>query len=117
MEALFQVGTLIGLPDGSLLDRFIGASVEDAEATFTALVERHGMMVQRVCRQILGDAHDANDASQATFLVLAQKARTIRRMDRSRAGCMEWPYASRTGHGATPPGGARMNVTAQSGRI
>jgi RNA polymerase sigma factor (sigma-70 family) len=81
LETLFRVGTLIGLPDGVLLDRFIGGSVEDAEAAFTALVERHGLMVLRVCRHILGDTHDAEDASQATFLVLARKARTIRKMD------------------------------------
>jgi RNA polymerase sigma factor (sigma-70 family) len=81
IETLFGVGTLIGLPDGALLDRFIGGSVEDSEAAFLALVERHGPMVLQVCRQILGNSHDAEDASQATFLILARKARTIRRMD------------------------------------
>ena len=81
IETLFGVGTLIGLPDGVLLDRFNGGSVEDSEAAFLTLVERHGPMVQQVCRRILGNAHDAEDASQATFLVLARKANTIRRTD------------------------------------
>jgi len=81
IETLFGVGTLIGLPDEALLDLFIGGSVEDSEAAFLAVVERHGPMVLQVCRQILGNSHDAEDASQATFLVLARKARTIRRMD------------------------------------
>jgi hypothetical protein len=81
VATLFQSGTLTGLPDGSLLDRFTSGSVEETEASFTILVERHGPMVLHVCRQILGDAHDAEDASQATFLVLALRARSIRRTD------------------------------------
>ena len=48
------------------------------ETAFAALVERHGPMVLRVCRSRLGDRHDAEDAFQATFLVLAQKAPSIR---------------------------------------
>ncbi len=45
------------------------------------LLERHGPMVLHVCRRILGDRHDAEDASQAVFLVLARQARSIRRTD------------------------------------
>ena len=44
-----------------------------------ALVERHAPMVFLVCRQMLGEEHDAQDASQATFLILAKKARSIRK--------------------------------------
>ncbi len=75
---LFEVGTVVGLTDGQLLDRFV--TCRD-EAAFTALMERHGPMVQRVCRGVLGDHHDAQDAFQATFLVLAEQASSIRRRD------------------------------------
>lgn len=64
--------------DADLLDRF--ASGHDGEA-FAALVARHGPMVLGVCRRRLGDSHDAEDAFQATFLVLARKARTLGRHD------------------------------------
>jgi RNA polymerase sigma factor (sigma-70 family) len=59
-----------------LLQRF--ASRRDEEA-FTALVERHGPMVLRVCRQMLRNADDADDAFQAVWLVLVRRAGQIRR--------------------------------------
>src|SRR5215831_6771822 len=65
-----------GLGDRELLERFVGAN---DEAAFTVLVERHGPMVLGVCRRALRNAHDAEDACQATFLVLAQKAAHIRK--------------------------------------
>ena len=67
------------MSDGQLLGRFIADRDESAEAAFAALVRRHGPMVLRVCGQILGDRHGAEDAFQATFLVLARKSGSIRR--------------------------------------
>src|SRR5579864_2252809 len=66
------------LPDRELLHRFV--AVHD-ETAFTAIVERHGGLVLGVCRRILRREHDAEDACQATFLVLARKAGTIRKGD------------------------------------
>src|SRR5947209_7668974 len=65
-------------PDAELLDRFVRCHDEDA---FAALVARHGSMVLGVCRRVLRDADRAEDVAQATFLVLARKAGTIRRGD------------------------------------
>jgi RNA polymerase sigma-70 factor (ECF subfamily) len=64
------------LADKDLLRRF--ASRRD-ESAFEMLVHRHGPMVQGVCRRILGDAHEAEDAFQAVFLVLARKSKSIRK--------------------------------------
>jgi RNA polymerase sigma factor (sigma-70 family) len=65
------------LPDDHLLDRFFGPDEAKANAAFELLVQRHGPMVMGVCRHILQKIHDAEDAFQATFLVLARKAHTI----------------------------------------
>jgi len=63
-----------GLTDAQLLTRFVTAR---DEASFAALVRRHGPMVLAVCRRLLRSAHDAEDAFQATFLVLARKAGSV----------------------------------------
>jgi RNA polymerase sigma factor (sigma-70 family) len=60
--------------DRELLGRFV---LQRDEAAFTELVRRHGRMVLQVCRRILHDWHDAEDACQATFLVLAAKAGSL----------------------------------------
>src|SRR5437868_4709815 len=62
------------ISDAALLDRFVN---HREEAAFVALVKRHGPLVLKVCRRILSDEHDIEDAFQATFLVLALKAAAI----------------------------------------
>lgn len=64
-----------GVTDGNLLDMYVRQRDEEA---FEALVGRHGRMVLGVCRRIVGNSHDAEDAFQATFLVLVRKAASIR---------------------------------------
>jgi hypothetical protein len=74
LSALFHAGTAAGLRDRELLERFgarRGTKDETAEIAFAALVERYGPMVLATCRAVLGDPHQAEDAFQATFLVLA----------------------------------------------
>ena len=71
IQRLFSEGSSTGLSDTQLL---AGFAARRDEAAFAALVARHGPMVLAVCRGILRDPHDAEDAFQATFLVLARKA-------------------------------------------
>ena len=78
VHRLFQVGAVGTMSDAQLLDRFVARHDDAAEAAFEELVIRHGPMVLRVCRGVLHDAHDAEDAFQAVFLVLANRADSIR---------------------------------------
>ena len=78
LETLYNSGTVASLTDDQLLERFLRRGDKLAsEAAFAALVERHGTMVLAVCRRIVTVRHDADDAFQATFLVLARRARSI----------------------------------------
>src|SRR5215475_2743971 len=74
-----------GLTDGELLGRFVARR---DEAAFEALVHRHGPMVLGLCRRLLGCAHDAEDAFQATFLALVRGAGSIRK----RQSVASWLY-------------------------
>lgn len=75
VASVFRDGTLAGLSDREILERF----VEDRdEAAFEVLLKRHGPMVLNVCRQTLFDRHEVEDAFQATFLALVCKASSIR---------------------------------------
>src|SRR5262245_3865328 len=67
-----------GSSDGQLLERF---RRDGDETAFALLVQRHGPMVLGVCQRVLKDSHDAEDAFQATFLVLVRKAASLRRPD------------------------------------
>jgi RNA polymerase sigma-70 factor (ECF subfamily) len=73
------------VPDALLLDRFVE---QWDQAAFSDLVRRHGPMVLGVCRRIVRDPHVAEDAFQATFLLLVRKARSVRK----RASVGPWLY-------------------------
>ncbi len=78
LHTLWTAGAIGEAEDLALLNRFSAHRDDTAEAAFRILVERHGPMVLRVCRQVLGDGHEAHDAAQAVFLILARKAGSIR---------------------------------------
>jgi len=75
---LFSEGSFTGLSEAQLLDRFL---VHGDEAAFAAILRLHGPMVLGVCRRWLSDPNDVDDAFQATFLVLVERARTLRDRD------------------------------------
>ncbi len=76
-QSLFEIGAIGGLTDRQLLERFVERAGEESELAFEVVVARHGSMVHQICRSILDDPNDADDAFQATFLVLATRARSL----------------------------------------
>jgi RND family efflux transporter MFP subunit len=123
LSTLFNVGTVRELGDGQLLERFATDRGDMAELAFSVLVERHGPMVLRVCRGVLADTHDAQDAFQATFLVLVRKARALWVRDSLgpwlhqvayRTACCARSAAARRKHheqrAAVPEGAARVET-------
>jgi RNA polymerase sigma factor (sigma-70 family) len=82
LAALYRSGVAGPLGDEQLLERFLARRDESAEDAFAELVRRHGPMVLAVCRRVLRDAHEAEDAFQATFLVLSRKAASVMRREK-----------------------------------
>jgi RNA polymerase sigma factor (sigma-70 family) len=78
LQNLFSDGVATGLTDRELLERFASCRDEAGEFAFATLVARHGPMVMNVCRRMLRNSADADDAFQATFLVLVRRAGAVR---------------------------------------
>src|SRR5262249_51426242 len=125
------------LSDAQLLQRF---ATHREETAFATLVERHGRLVLGVCRQVLRHEQDAEDAFQATFLVLARKADSLRRQeslgawlyrvavnitrtakanDARRRACERQPAIMSTRHSAeeAPPGDWQPLLHEEVGRL
>jgi RNA polymerase sigma factor (sigma-70 family) len=113
IQRLFSDGTLVGLTDAQLWDRF--ATQRDAPA-FEALVERHGPMVLAVCRGVLNDPNDAQDIFQATFLVLLRKAGTLWAVNGS-LGCWLYRVAYRMAIQAIADAARRREVERRAGEM
>ncbi len=78
IQRLFDAGTLATQSDRQLFDRFLA---ENDRSAFEVIVARHGPMVLSVCRRVLDNTHDVDDAFQATFLILVQNGGSIRDRD------------------------------------
>ena len=107
-HVLFEFGSFSGLSDGELLGRFVNRNDEAAEYAFAALVDRHARTVLRICRAIVRNDHDAEDAFQATFLVLAAKAARLK----ARESLAPWLARRRPPR----PRGARAAAIARAAR-
>jgi hypothetical protein len=106
LNALFSIGVIGGVTDAQLLEWFTSHRDETADLAFRALVERHGPMVLRVCRAMLRDAADADDAFQATRS-WSWCAGTVRFGCGTRwgRGSIRWPVARHLAPGRPRPGG------------
>jgi RNA polymerase sigma-70 factor (ECF subfamily) len=104
-RTLLRLSSGAASPDGQLLERFV---VRHDEEAFAELVSRHGPMVFRVCQRVLQHTQDAEDAFQATFIVLARKAASVAQPDL----LANWLY----GVAARVAGEARATVVRRSMR-
>jgi RNA polymerase sigma factor (sigma-70 family) len=109
LQTLFDTGAMGAISDGQLLDRFVD---QREGAIFEAIVHRHGPMVWGVCRRVLRDHHDAEDAFQTTFLVLARKAASV--MPREKLGNWLYGVAYQT---ATKARAMRAKRRAREGQV
>ncbi len=107
LESLFDGGSVAGLTDRQLIERFTARSDTADEAAFAALVNRHGPMVLDVCRQILGDLHDAEDAFQAVFFVLRARLGPSASLNCWQTGFMELRSARHARHALSSHVGAK----------
>ncbi|OAI54352.1 hypothetical protein AYO44_03525 [Planctomycetaceae bacterium SCGC AG-212-F19] len=94
-------------PDALLLRQFVE---HGDEAAFTALVQRHGPLVMGLCRRVLPDAHEAEDAFQAVFMILAKRAAAIRRPE----ALASWLYGVAYRVAARARAGYRKRATRES---
>src|SRR5271166_3517428 len=88
LYSLFRDGVATGLTDKELLERFATCRDPAGELAFATLLARHGPMVLNVCRRMLRNPVDAEDAFQATFLILVRRAAAIQ----FRASLGPWLY-------------------------
>ena len=109
---LFESGTCTGLSDARLLERFV---THRDEAAFAALVARHGSLVLNTCRTVLKDLNAADDAFQATFVLLFRKAGSIR--GRDAVGAWLHRVAYRTALEAQSAAARRREVEQAAGRL
>ncbi len=107
VTTLFRDGVIGTLSDAQLLDRFVASRRHEAEDAFAAVVSRHGPMVFRVCRRILTDPNDADDAFQVTFLVLRGRLARSAGASAWPTGFTESPSARRRRSGRAPAAGGR----------
>ncbi len=82
IRTLYALGTLGSMTDAQLLALFLARGGDEAEDAFSALVDRHGPLVLAVCRRMLKSTHDAEDAFQATFFILARRAASLTRREK-----------------------------------
>ena len=109
---LFESGTCTGLSDARLLERFV---THRDEAAFAALVARHGPLVLNTCRAVLKDPNAADDAFQATFVLLFRKSGSIR--GRDALGAWLHRVAYRTALEVQSAAARRRNVEQAAGTL
>ena len=112
---LYQWGAMGNWTDSQLVAQFLTGQ-EGSEAAFRTLIHRHGPMVLGVCRRVLGDEHAAEDAFQATFLVLVKKANAFGTPICSRIGFTVWRSRLPTRRGSRGPGGGPWSVVRRDER-